>query len=349
MNPESGISRNGNFSIPVDSFSAPPISPSGAPSPTVRRTRNCLGPRFGRCSLSGTGATATLAQGCGASATAGENPGSSETTVTSADAFSPAKAWTLRKPDGRMSTTGLTVAFTWREDRGAAGSSLRTSALLEIAPWNPFVSMTRVIRPFWPGPITRSYSAAVHPHDGRTSVRWRSVVPSLRTTKTCRMISPLATTPALHVGSGTTRCEAAAAGPARKARRIGTIRRELFIWLPPVGRGNGRQGDEDRPDEVVNLDQSGAAFRPGYYVAEPILFPSGPEAPFRADGRRRAAAAREGVSGHSGKGDDEVPARVLGVHPEHFLVPDRESPGAPSRRRDDEPGASPRHRLPLAA
>ena len=90
--------------------------------------------------------------------------------MISDEAASPVSAWRRKKPTGWVSTYGRTFAMTKTETCGFSGSSVRMRADLEMGPWNAFVSMLRTIFPSAPGLIVLSYSGAVQPQEGFTSV-----------------------------------------------------------------------------------------------------------------------------------------------------------------------------------
>ncbi len=182
-------------------------------------------------SFSGTGESVALRKELGVSIFAGLNSGSSDTSTTSDEAASPESAVMRKKPYGSASTKGFTLAERKRVICGIDGSSVMRSAVFEMGPEKFFVSTVRVTFPSAPGLITLSNSGTVQPHEGLTSVTWRSALPVFLRTNTCLMGSPFGTVPTSFLSSGTTSfgpdaVSAALAGAEAEAgacaRRAGT-------------------------------------------------------------------------------------------------------------------------------
>src|SRR5271169_5553507 len=177
-------------------------------------------------SFSGTGEIVALRKELGVSTFVGLKSGSSDTSTTSDEAVSPESAVIRKKPYGRASTKGLTFAERKSVICGSDGSSVMRSAVLEMGPEKFLVSTVRVTFPSPPGLITLSNSGTVQPHEGLTSVTWRSALPVFFRMNTCLMGSPFGTVPTSFLSSGTTSfgpdaASAALAGVGACARRAG--------------------------------------------------------------------------------------------------------------------------------
>src|SRR5664280_419897 len=180
-------------------------------------------------SFSGTGESVALRKELGVSIFVGLNSGSSDTSTTSDEAASPESAVMRKKPYGSASMKGFTFAERKSVICGVDGSSVRRRAVFEMGPEKFFVSTVRVTFPSPPGLITLSNSGTVQPHEGLTSVTWRSACPVFLRMNTCLMGSPFGTVPTSFLSSGTTSfgpdavsAALAGAGAGACARRAGT-------------------------------------------------------------------------------------------------------------------------------